>query len=422
MLSRFWQSDSTSFLELAIAYYPRQVSLSRDAQGFHGNVEFRIFIHNAGNGKMIYQDRFYVPVHFEDSSAHALLNAQLSKVTYVLKSGSYSIGVYGCDSTNRARCDSNNFIITIPPKPHTVAFSDLELCSTIVESNDTNDLFYKNSYRVIPNPGLVFGSTAYPVIFNYVELYHLQQRQLYVLRTQLLEANGTVVKERTQKRQFLVSNSLEVGTLNITSLPSGKYKYQMILSDTAGNELARTERPVFLYNPLVQIASVKPSSRRIAEFAGMSSDELSEEFRTAQYIARSEDKAAFAQMHNVEEQRTFLAQFWTEVETGKRGEKNITRADYLQRIETANQRYKSFGHEGWRTDRGRVYVVYGEADEVDRHPSSSDNKPYEIWHYNQIESGVEFVFIDRSGFGEYTLVHSTKRGEIQDENWQQYLQ
>jgi hypothetical protein len=80
------------------------------------------------------------------------------------------------------------------------------------------------------------------------------------------------------------------------------------------------------------------------------------------------------------------------------------------------------GQEGWHTDRGRVYVLYGESDEVERFPSTSESKPYEIWHYNQIEGSVIFVFIDRTGFGEYTLVNSTKRGEVKDDNWQNYLQ
>jgi hypothetical protein len=48
-----------------------------------------------------------------------------------------------------------------------------------------------------------------------------------------------------------------------------------------------------------------------------------------------------------------------------------------------------------------------------------DTKPYEIWHYNDLEGGVLFVFADLTGFSEYRLLHSTKRGELQDDSWQQ---
>jgi hypothetical protein len=78
--------------------------------------------------------------------------------------------------------------------------------------------------------------------------------------------------------------------------------------------------------------------------------------------------------------------------------------------------------DGWKTDRGRVYILYGEPDEIRRYPSTQNSRPYETWLYRQLENGVEFDFIDRSGFGDYVLVNSTKRGEIQDDQWDRQLQ
>lgn len=65
--------------------------------------------------------------------------------------------------------------------------------------------------------------------------------------------------------------------------------------------------------------------------------------------------------------------------------------------------------------------MYGNPDEIDRHPNETDSKPYEVWSYNSLEGGVTFDFIDRTGFGDYQLVNSTERNEIHDDNWQQYL-
>jgi GWxTD domain-containing protein len=122
-----------------------------------------------------------------------------------------------------------------------------------------------------------------------------------------------------------------------------------------------------------------------------------------------------------EAKREFLTTFWTDIENGKSGSNGVTRVLYLDRVATANQRYHSMGRDGWHTDRGRVYILFGEPDEVDRFPNSDNGKPYEIWHYNQIENSVQFVFVDRSGYGEYILVHSTKRGELQDNDWERTL-
>ena len=65
--------------------------------------------------------------------------------------------------------------------------------------------------------------------------------------------------------------------------------------------------------------------------------------------------------------------------------------------------------------------MYGEPSEVERYPNQTDTKPYEIWHYNDLEGGVLFIFADLTGFSDYTLINSTKRGEISDSDWQRKI-
>jgi len=144
----------------------------------------------------------------------------------------------------------------------------------------------------------------------------------------------------------------------------------------------------------------------------MTADELAEEFRKAQYVSTDQEIKTFAQITSEDGRREFLAKFWAEIESGRMGRAGILRSVYLQRTLTADQRFHALGRAGWRTDRGRVYVLYAEPDEIERFPSSQDTKPYETWHYYSIENGVDFIFVDRSGFGEYVLVHSTKRGSF----------
>ncbi len=59
--------------------------------------------------------------------------------------------------------------------------------------------------------------------------------------------------------------------------------------------------------------------------------------------------------------------------------------------------------------------------DIERFPSTPNENPYEIWYYYDLEGGVEFDFVDFSGFGDYKLVNSTKRGEITDPRWRSYV-
>ena len=88
----------------------------------------------------------------------------------------------------------------------------------------------------------------------------------------------------------------------------------------------------------------------------------------------------------------------------------------------ANKNFKADYIEGWKTDRGRIYIVYGKSDDIERHPFESSTRAYEIWKYDNIQGGVIFVFVDLSNqSGDYTLVHSTARNELSDEDWQRRL-
>jgi hypothetical protein len=54
---------------------------------------------------------------------------------------------------------------------------------------------------------------------------------------------------------------------------------------------------------------------------------------------------------------------------------------------------------------------------VEHFQSTTESNPYEIWHYNSLQGGVIFVFVDREGMGNATLVHSTYRDELRDDDW-----
>jgi hypothetical protein len=74
--------------------------------------------------------------------------------------------------------------------------------------------------------------------------------------------------------------------------------------------------------------------------------------------------------------------------------------EYYRRVDFANQNYSGF-QEGWKSDRGMVYILLGAPSEVERHPFESDSRPYEIWTYESINR--YFVFVDRTGLGDYRL-------------------
>lgn len=139
------------------------------------------------------------------------------------------------------------------------------------------------------------------------------------------------------------------------------------------------------------------------------------------YIITDEERKAFKQLKTDEERDQFIEQFWLRRDPDPDTPENEYKDEYFQRIEYANEKFTS-GIAGWRTDRGRIYVMFGKPDEIESHPSggqyerpsyegggSTSTYPFETWWYRFIEgigSDIEIEFVDPSGSGEYRIARS----------------
>ena len=420
--ARFRHTDSTGYLEIYYGFYPGLMSFEKRNDQYIGALRVSTRIRNNETGEYYVRQQSNVPVVISDTSSPTLHSTYVSQVGYALPFGSYTLQVEVIDTLAPSRRDSLELPLSVAKFPGTTAASDIELCSNVKSSSEKRDLFYKNSLEVLPNPTLVFGATSYPMMFDYLELYNLDPEETYTVKTEIIGSGGKSVKESTKARKYGVVNAVEAAATNVASIPSGKYRFQVTLLDESNTLVTQADKTFYIYN--AHIASPEPStaSLKSSELAGLSATELAKEFREAQYVATDQEIKMFSQITSAEGRREFLAKFWTEVEAGRLGHEGIQRTHYLQRVTEANKRFHVMGREGWRTDRGRVFILYGEPDEIDRVPSAEQSKPYQIWHYYSIENGVEFDFVERSGFGDYVLVNSTKRGELRDDQWQRFLQ
>jgi len=126
------------------------------------------------------------------------------------------------------------------------------------------------------------------------------------------------------------------------------------------------------------------------------------------YIISDEEWSAFLQLTTAEEQDAFIEQFWLRRDptTGTAG--NEYKEEHYRRIAYASARYPTSIQPGWRSDRGRVYIIFGPPDEIESHPAGDGTSPpYEIWRYPWIENigeNVALTFYDPERTGEYRLL------------------
>lgn len=101
-----------------------------------------------------------------------------------------------------------------------------------------------------------------------------------------------------------------------------------------------------------------------------------------------------------EERRARWHQFWKRRDPSPGTRRNEWEEEYLRRVAHANREFGNVRQTGWQSDRGRVYILHGPPDEVQR-SVAPDGSSSETWHYFQ--DGRRFVFVDQSGLGDYRL-------------------
>ena len=86
------------------------------------------------------------------------------------------------------------------------------------------------------------------------------------------------------------------------------------------------------------------------------------------YIITDEERGTFKNLATPEEQEQFVEQFWERRNPSPGSPENEFKEEYYRRIAYTNEKFAS-GIPGWKTDRGRIYIMYGPADEIEAHPS-----------------------------------------------------
>ncbi len=176
------------------------------------------------------------------------------------------------------------------------------------------------------------------------------------------------------------------------------------------------------YGIMVQVVGRGPSSQRVSLTASSSRSffirwlgvpnspqDLDAAINQLEYLATSNELDSLKDVSSSEEKKKRFEQFWKRRDPSPTTERNEAMEQYYGRVAFANQNFSHF-MDGWKTDRGMIYIMFGTPSRVDRHPFDTDAKPYEAWFYDELN--YQFLFVDQTGFGDYRLDPSTPVWEI----------
>jgi GWxTD domain-containing protein len=177
---------------------------------------------------------------------------------------------------------------------------------------------------------------------------------------------------------------------------------------------------ILLFIALFHYFSIE--SRAVSLQTGKKNEPLSKASRqwleeVVPYIITPKEKEFFINLPNEEERGKFIETFWKKRDPNPQTPENEFKVEYYKRLAAANKLFSSGGITGWRTDRGKIYILLGPPKEIQRdmNPQSQSNAlvsvfpgPKETWQYwglanPNLPYNMEFVFSDKFGTGNYVL-------------------
>jgi len=127
------------------------------------------------------------------------------------------------------------------------------------------------------------------------------------------------------------------------------------------------------------------------------------------YIIAPLEKEVFLQLRSDRERDLFVQAFWSQRDPTKGDAENEFKKEHYRRINYANHFFgRATPKAGWRTDRGRLYIILGESNDIVRFEGKSQVYNTEVWFYQGLSKmglppGFNLVFFQRGGAGEYRL-------------------
>lgn len=428
-LAEFRLDDTTSFWEMYYVFPDTVLSYKNVDGKFIGEMLFHIAISDKDADSVI-SEKSWIVSHSSDEPVANFRMDLYGQKHFLIPAGNHNFKLDVMDlndSTTKAEKEFGIYSRDFPDER--ISLSYLQLAQVIERESEKSAnwqmSFFKNSYYVIPNPRKEFIGEK-PVLYSYAEIYNAKEtspdgyKLVYVIK----DATGKERVRLSNSRESFANAIVETKSIPLESLPTGVYMLEMkcLYPKDDPEDSVSTAKKFYLINPknpaMLETDFVESYSFEISEFAALSEEQVEEEYNQLKYIIQDYEKDLFEATETLDAKRKFLYRFWDRRDPDTTNVINERRAEYKKRIDYANKHF-TYGlmKDGWNTERGRVYLMYGEPTEIDRHTQNNNLRAYQIWFYAELQGGIHFYFVDLLNTDNYILVHSTAVGERYNEYW-----
>jgi GWxTD domain-containing protein len=346
----------------------------------------------------VYSARYQINIGVENKNGASVLTEDK---TYSVSERNYAVTI----DPKAQRV--HHFEFDLPPDEYLFQMRLLDLNSTRSRSQErkkTVRLFERNKLEVSDVLFVAESDTGSIRAENVIPSFRIPlQEKIFVYAEVISSENTSTIKIESNLRQKEGKDSF-----NFSQDIIPKNEITKVLLQVNKESMVRGENQLYLkVTSEGQSKAVRKELRFVAgiqAFEGLPVDDM---IGPLLYVTDGDDWKKLIKASDEESDSVFQA-FWDKRDPSPGSPENELFNEFYKRVDLTNRNFGYSRKDGWKTDRGRVFIVFGPPDRVDRGtPSRYTQGDYEVWYYDELRE--KFVFFDEYGFGDFRLVSGNIR-------------
>ncbi|GBD86808.1 hypothetical protein BMS3Abin03_00732 [bacterium BMS3Abin03] len=367
--------DNHTRMDVFVQVPFKGIQFVRTAKGLQGGYSVTVSVYDENKKNLIIEKMWNEKIKIASfDEATNKDNFNISHRSFKLKPGTYFIKTVLMDKDSKQEYPAEN-LFKVEDLSHKPSISDILLIRDRTVVNGKS--------KIVPNVSRNISGEKHGIDI-YFEVYTDSSGRKSVEYV-ITGKKDKVIYSKTETDRFKAGKNQLNYTIKDSTLTMGTYRLTVSIKDDEGNIVASSTKE--FYSHLMGLPfTITDIDKAISQL---------------RYIANPDELDYIEEGKNEKEKTKRFINFWKKKDPSPGNEENEAFEEYYRRVSYANKSFSNYT-EGWRSDRGMVFIILGAPNNVERHPFDYDAKPYEVWQYYDLNQN--FVFVDETGFGDYRLV------------------
>lgn len=383
-------SDSTDRIRLEIYYKVPNSSLEFAAKGNHFVARYKVSIklYDKKNKLVDSYEKEKMVRAGTRRQTRSRLEFRTNQVNFEVVEGKYKVRASLGGSSNQAVIRREFKLKLRSLRDKVTRLSEVEFVEAAGPGKDKPGPFDKGDLSIVPKVSNSFAGGKGNKLLYYMEIYQgLDSADHIGVQTILRSASGKMMYRDTLTSSLQERTARQIRNISLEEIPPGDYTLEIELKGRRNKK----------------IDSRKKDLSVVWNYRATMEGDYKTALEQLSYIARPDEIEVLKRLTTLEEKLKAIEDFWEERDPTLGTAENEFREEFYRRIITANRNFRFMRQPGWRSDRGRIYIQYGEPDQVDDYPYLPNRWPLQVWHYHEEGRYLRFTFEDDNGDGDFRL-------------------